>query len=118
MLKQNKNIDEIYDKIAIRVIVDDIKSCYEVLGVIHTIWKPLPGRFKDYISMPKPNMYQSLHTTLIGDKGEPFEVQIRTWEMHRTSEYGLATHWRYKKDGTSKDRNFDEKLAWLRSILD
>lgn len=118
MLKQNKNIDEIYDKIAIRVIVDDIKSCYEVLGVIHTIWKPLPGRFKDYISMPKPNMYQSLHTTLIGDKGEPFEVQIRTWEMHRTSEYGLAAHWRYKEDGISKDRNFDEKLAWLRSILD
>lgn len=118
MLKQNKNIDEIYDKIAIRVIVDDIKSCYGVLGVIHTIWKPLPGRFKDYISMPKPNMYQSLHTTLIGDKGEPFEVQIRTWEMHRTSEYGLAAHWRYKEDGISKDRNFDEKLAWLRSILD
>ena len=118
MLKQNKNIDEIYDKIAIRVIVDDIKSCYEVLGVIHTIWKPLPGRFKDYISMPKPNMYQSLHTTLIGDKGEPFEVQIRTWEMHRTSEYGLAAHWRYKEGGISKDRNFDEKLAWLRSILD
>lgn len=118
MLKQNKNIDEIYDKIAIRVIVDDIKSCYEVLGVIHTIWKPLPGRFKDYISMPKPNMYQSLHTTLIGDKGEPFEVQIRTWEMHRTSEYGLAAHWHYKEGDISKDKNFDEKLAWLRSILD
>jgi len=118
MLKQNKTIDEIYDKIAIRVIVDEVKDCYEVLGIIHTIWKPIPGRFKDYISTPKPNMYQSLHTTVIGQEGEPFEVQIRTWEMHRTSEYGIAAHWRYKEGGSSKDKKFDEKLAWLRGILE
>ena len=120
MLKQDKSIDEIYDKIAIRVIVDTVPECYGVLGIIHTMWKPLPGRFKDYIATPKPNMYQSLHTTLIGQGGEPFEVQIRTWEMHLTAESGIAAYWHYKQDGSPKDRDkkFDEKLAWLRRILE
>lgn len=118
MIKQQKDIDEIYDKIAIRVIVNDIRECYGVLGIIHTMWKPLPGRFKDYIATPKPNMYQSLHTTLIGKGGEPFEVQIRTWEMHRTSEYGIAAHWRYKEGTNEKEKKLDEKLAWLRQILE
>jgi GTP pyrophosphokinase len=116
MAKLNKDMDEIYDKEAIRIIVDGIQDCYGVLGIIHTMWKPLPGRFKDYIATPKSNMYQSLHTTLVGQGGEPFEVQIRTWEMHRTSEYGLAAHWRYK-EGTAATK-YDEKLAWLRSILE
>jgi len=118
MLKQGKDIDEIYDKIAIRVVVDDVRDCYGVLGIIHTMWKPLPGRFKDYIATPKPNLYQSLHTTLIGKGGEPFEVQIRTWEMHRTAEYGIAAHWRYKEGTNPKDKKFDEKLSWLRQILE
>lgn len=120
MVKQDKPIDEIYDKIAIRVIVDSVPECYGVLGIIHTMWKPLPGRFKDYIATPKPNMYQSLHTTLIGQGGEPFEVQIRTWEMHATAESGIAAHWHYKESGSPKDRDkkFDEKLAWLRRILE
>ncbi len=119
MIKQNKDIDEIYDKIAIRVIVDHVRDCYGVLGIIHTMWKPLPGRFKDYIATPKPNMYQSLHTTLIGQGGEPFEVQIKTWEMHRTAESGIAAHWKYKEGITGeKDKKFDEKLAWLRQIME
>jgi len=118
MLKQGKDIDEIYDKIAIRVVVDDVRDCYGVLGIIHTMWKPLPGRFKDYIATPKPNLYQSLHTTLIGKGGEPFEVQIRTWEMHRTAEYGIAAHWRYKEGVNPKDKKLDEKLSWLRQILE
>lgn len=118
MVKQMKDIDEIYDKIAIRVIVEDIRQCYGVLGIIHTMWKPLPGRFKDYIATPKANMYQSLHTTLIGQGGEPFEVQIRTREMHRTSEYGIAAHWRYKEGDTGRGRKLDEKLSWLRQILE
>ena len=119
MLKQNKGIDEIYDKIAIRVIVEHVRDCYGVLGIIHTMWKPLPGRFKDYIATPKPNMYQSLHTTLIGQGGEPFEVQIKTWEMHRTAESGIAAHWKYKEGITGeKDKKFDEKLAWLRQIME
>lgn len=118
MIKQKKDIDEIYDKIAIRVIVEDIRQCYGVLGIIHTMWKPLPGRFKDYIATPKSNMYQSLHTTVIGKGGEPFEVQIRTWEMHRTSEYGIAAHWRYKEGDSARERKLDEKLSWLRQILE
>ncbi|MGE5421953.1 MAG: RelA/SpoT family protein [Ignavibacteriales bacterium] len=117
MLKQNKDLDEIYDKIAIRVLVNTVPECYGVLGVIHTLWKPLPGRFKDYIATPKPNMYQSLHSTLIGQGGEPFEVQIKTWDMHHTAEYGIAAHWRYK-EGTPGDKDFDEKLAWLRRTLE
>lgn len=118
MLKQGKDIDEIYDKIAIRVVVKDVRDCYGVLGIIHTMWKPLPGRFKDYIATPKANLYQSLHTTLIGQGGEPFEVQIRTWEMHRTAEYGIAAHWVYKEGASPKDKKFDEKLSWLRQILE
>ncbi len=116
MYRQGKDITQIYDLIAIRVIVDEVKDCYGALGVIHSNWKPLPLRFKDYIATPKPNMYQSLHTTVIGPHGEPFEIQIRTWEMHRTSEFGIAAHWAYKEGRT--DKEFDKKLQWLRSLLE
>lgn len=114
---QGKDFEEIFDLTAVRILVDNIKDCYGVLGIVHTLWKPIPRRFKDYIAMPKPNMYQSLHTTVMGDRGEIFEVQIRTYEMHKTAEYGIAAHWKYK-EGISKTENFDEKLTWLRQLME
>ena len=119
MVSQNKEFDEIYDLFAIRIIVNDLKDCYASLGIIHDNYTPIPGRFKDYIAMPKPNMYQSLHTTVIGPHGVPFEIQIRTWEMHRTSEYGIAAHWKYKESGEGATvQGEEEKISWLRDILD
>ncbi len=119
MVNQNKTLDQIYDLFAIRIIVKDVKDCYAALGVIHEMYTPISGRFKDYIAMPKPNMYQSLHTTLIGPNGTPFEIQIRTYEMHRTSEYGIAAHWKYKESGEGATVNSEEeKLSWLRQILE
>ncbi len=117
MYSQGKSLDEIYDLFAVRIIVDDVTECYSVLGMVHELYKPIPGRFKDYIAMPKPNMYQSLHTTLIGPTGQPFEVQIRTWEMHKVAEQGVAAHWKYK-EGISGTTNQDEKLAWVRQLLE
>ena len=117
MYAQNKGIDEIYDLFAVRIIVDTIAECYAVLGVVHENYKPIPGRFKDYIAMPKPNMYQSLHTTVIGPGGTTFEIQIRTWDMHRTAEYGIAAHWKYK-EGSTKAGKDDDKLEWVRQMLE
>ena len=122
MVNQDKTIDQIYDLFAVRIIVDTVRDCYAALGIIHEMYKPIPGRFKDYIAMPKPNMYQSLHTTLIGPSGQPFEIQIRTFEMHRTAEYGIAAHWKYKEVSNngkvSVTQSEEEKMSWLRQILE
>ena len=119
MVNQHKTIDQIYDLFAVRIKVDTVKDCYAALGIIHEMYKPIPGRFKDYIAMPKPNMYQSLHTTLIGPEGHPFEIQIRTFEMHRVAEYGIAAHWKYKENNNTKGLNKEEeKLSWLREVLE
>lgn len=121
MVNQDKTVDQIYDLFAVRIIVDSVKDCYGALGVIHELYTPIPGRFKDYIAMPKPNMYQSLHTTLMGTGGQPFEIQIRTVEMHKTAEYGIAAHWKYKESNDGKKNikvQEEEKLSWLRQILE
>jgi len=118
MFIQGRSMDEIYDIYAVRVIVDTVNDCYNVLGIIHDMFRPLPNRFKDYISTPKPNMYQSLHTTVIGKEGIPFEVQIRTWEMHHTAEYGIAAHWKYKLGMAGKEDSFEKRLSWIRQMLD
>ncbi|MBQ4537880.1 MAG: bifunctional (p)ppGpp synthetase/guanosine-3',5'-bis(diphosphate) 3'-pyrophosphohydrolase [Lachnospiraceae bacterium] len=120
MKNQNKTLDQIYDLFAVRIVVDNVKDCYAALGVIHEMYKPIPGRFKDYIAMPKANMYQSLHTTLIGSTGQPFEIQIRTFEMHKAAEYGIAAHWKYKEasDGKKVEAQEEKKLVWLRQILE
>ncbi|MCI8360018.1 MAG: bifunctional (p)ppGpp synthetase/guanosine-3',5'-bis(diphosphate) 3'-pyrophosphohydrolase, partial [Clostridiales bacterium] len=118
MYVQGKDFEEIYDVYAVRIITHTVNDCYNILGVIHDMFRPIPGRFKDYISTPKPNLYQSLHTTVIGREGIPFEVQIRTWEMHHTAEYGIAAHWKYKEGIQSSDEKLEERLAWIRQILE
>jgi guanosine-3',5'-bis(diphosphate) 3'-pyrophosphohydrolase len=119
MINKNKAIDQIFDLTAVRILVDSVKDCYAALGIVHTMYKPIPGRFKDYIAMPKPNMYQSLHSTVIGHQGKTFEIQIRTFEMHRTAEYGIAAHWKYKENSVDNSKeDFDTRLSWLRDMLE
>ncbi len=122
MERDHKNLDQIYDLFALRILVNSVKDCYAVLGVVHENYTPMPGRFKDYIAVPKKNMYQSIHTTLLGTKGTPFEVQIRTWDMHRTAEFGIAAHWAYKEASNSGKKSSiivtDDKLSWLRETLE
>ena len=118
MKRQQKDYHELFDIIAVRVIVDNLKDCYGVLGIIHSTFKPIPGRFKDYIAMPKSNLYRSLHTSVIGPKGKPVEVQIRTQQMHEEAEYGIAAHWKYKESGSVKTSDADKKFTWLRKLAE
>ena len=124
MQRDHKELSEIYDLLAIRVLVDTVADCYGTLGVVHSLWRPIPGRVKDYIAVPKSNMYQSLHTTVLYHNGQPLEIQIRTFEMHRISEFGIAAHWRYKESGgksnmpSGGDKDFEAKLSWLRQLLE
>jgi GTP diphosphokinase / guanosine-3',5'-bis(diphosphate) 3'-diphosphatase len=118
MINKNKAIDQIFDLTAVRILVDTVKDCYAALGIVHTMYKPIPGRFKDYIAMPKPNMYQSLHSTVIGPQGKPFEIQIRTFEMHKTAEYGIAAHWKYKENSNEDNGDFETRLSWLGDMLE
>lgn len=118
MFVHHKSIEEIYDKYAVRIIVSTVGECYNVLGLVHDMYRPIPNRFKDYISTPKANMYQSLHTTVLGKEGIPFEIQIRTWEMHATAEYGIAAHWKYKQGISRNDTKMEQRLAWIRQVIE